>query len=168
MYGSRAEAAAQAGIGGGHERAFEARQLIPILNVSNLAGSFAWFALASTSAIIMRRVAECSEEMEPDFGGAWQAAVAHKSGAPQVLAQRREQIGEGHSRLGGIPRADQPTEGATLLEVGSRPQQHQAIDQSGEWSGTSDRPRGLVLGVTARPYSTSGSAVQWRRWAISC
>jgi len=38
--------------------------------------------LASTCAIIiiMRRVAECSKEMEPDFGGAWQAAVAHKSG----------------------------------------------------------------------------------------
>jgi hypothetical protein len=43
-YGSRAEAAAQAGLGAPPDRAIEARQLVPILNVSNLADSFEWFA----------------------------------------------------------------------------------------------------------------------------
>jgi len=43
-YGSRTDAAAQAGVVTNAEHAFEARQLIPILNVSNLSDSFAWFA----------------------------------------------------------------------------------------------------------------------------
>lgn len=43
-YGSRAEAAAQAGLGAAPEKGIEARQLVPILNVSNLADSFEWFA----------------------------------------------------------------------------------------------------------------------------
>jgi glyoxalase/bleomycin resistance protein/dioxygenase superfamily protein len=43
-YGSRAQAAAQAGVATAAEHAFEARQLIPILNISNLSDSFAWFA----------------------------------------------------------------------------------------------------------------------------
>lgn len=43
-YGSRVEAAAQAGIDSPAQPSIEARQLVPILNVSNLADSFAWFA----------------------------------------------------------------------------------------------------------------------------
>jgi uncharacterized glyoxalase superfamily protein PhnB/ketosteroid isomerase-like protein len=43
-FASRAEAETQAGIGGSRERAMEAQGLIPILNVSNLADSFDWFA----------------------------------------------------------------------------------------------------------------------------
>ena len=42
-YGSRAEAAAAAGIAAEPEHTLEARQLVPILNVSNLLDSFAWF-----------------------------------------------------------------------------------------------------------------------------
>ena len=43
-YGSRAEAAAEAGLGSRVDRALEARQVVPILNVSSLADSFEWFA----------------------------------------------------------------------------------------------------------------------------
>jgi catechol 2,3-dioxygenase-like lactoylglutathione lyase family enzyme/ketosteroid isomerase-like protein len=43
-YGSRGEAAAQAGITAGDELAVQGRQVVPILNVSNLLDSFAWFA----------------------------------------------------------------------------------------------------------------------------
>ena len=70
-----------------------------------------------------------------------------KAGPPQFLAERHQQIGERDSGLGGIPRAHDPTEGAALLEVRSRPQQDQAVDHSGERSGTSDRLRCLVLGL---------------------
>jgi hypothetical protein len=43
-YASRAEAAAAAGIAVKHEHAFDARQVVPVLNVSNLADSFDWFS----------------------------------------------------------------------------------------------------------------------------
>src|SRR5579859_6871228 len=42
-YSSRLEAAAQAGIATDNAQSIEARQLVPILNVSNLADSFDWF-----------------------------------------------------------------------------------------------------------------------------
>jgi predicted enzyme related to lactoylglutathione lyase len=42
-YGSRAEAAAAAGLAPPPERGLHVRQLVPVLNVSNLAESFAWF-----------------------------------------------------------------------------------------------------------------------------
>jgi ketosteroid isomerase-like protein len=43
-YPTRAEAAAQAGLGTATEPVFQARELVPILNVSDLGESFAWFA----------------------------------------------------------------------------------------------------------------------------
>jgi ketosteroid isomerase-like protein len=43
-YSNRAEAAAAAGMAPQPERGLEARHLVPVLNVSNLADSFTWFA----------------------------------------------------------------------------------------------------------------------------
>ena len=43
-YPTRLEAAAHAGVAAGEERAMEAREVIPILNVSSLSASFEWFA----------------------------------------------------------------------------------------------------------------------------
>jgi ketosteroid isomerase-like protein/uncharacterized glyoxalase superfamily protein PhnB len=42
-YASRSEAAARAGVADNQASSMQARQLVPILNVSNLAQSFAWF-----------------------------------------------------------------------------------------------------------------------------
>ena len=61
-----------------------------------------------------------------------------KASTPQVLLERGEQIGEGDGGLGAVPRAHHPAEGAALLEVGSRPQQDQAVDQPGERRGALD------------------------------
>jgi hypothetical protein len=46
-------------------------------------GIYGAVRLVSTCAI-MRPVAECGGELEPDFGGAAQAAVAQKSGSATV------------------------------------------------------------------------------------
>src|SRR5947209_9602951 len=70
-----------------------------------------------------------------------------KATTPAVLAERREQIGESGGRLGGIPRAHDPAEAATLLEVRGRPQEDQTVDHSGEGGGAGNGSSGLVLGL---------------------
>ena len=71
-----------------------------------------------------------------------------KAGAPQVLAERGEQVREGDSRLGRVPGTDNPAESAALLAVGGGPQEDQAVDQPSKRSGAGDGPRRLVLGLT--------------------
>src|SRR6266516_2740288 len=68
-----------------------------------------------------------------------------KAGAPQFLAERHEQVWECDGGLGAIPRTHDPAERAALLEVRSRPQQDEAIDQPSERSGPGDRLGCLVL-----------------------
>ena len=49
-----------------------------------------------------------------------------KAGSVQVLAERSEQIRERNGHLGAVPRAQDPTERAALLDVRGRPEQDQA------------------------------------------
>src|SRR6266702_8942005 len=58
-----------------------------------------------------------------------------KAGSPQVLAERSEQIRERDGHLGAVPRAQDPTESAALLDVRGRPEQDQTVDQSGKGRG---------------------------------
>ena len=70
-----------------------------------------------------------------------------KAGSPQVLTERHQQIGERDGGLGAIPRANDPAESAALLEVRGGPEQHEAVDQSSEWSGACNCLGCLVLGL---------------------
>src|SRR5438128_6776876 len=70
-----------------------------------------------------------------------------KAGAPQFLAQRSEQIRECDGQLGAVPRAQDPPEGAALLEVRGCPEQDQAVDQPGERRGALHGGWRLSLGL---------------------
>src|SRR5207244_13096497 len=91
-------------------------------------------SLVSTCSI-MRRVAEYGGEPVPVFGGAAKDRCRRKAGLPQVLAERSEQIRERDGHLGAVPRAQDPTERAALLDVRGRPEQDQAVDQSRKGRG---------------------------------
>ena len=70
-----------------------------------------------------------------------------KAAPPQLLTERHQQIGEGDGGRGGVPRAHDPAEGATLLEMRNCPQQDQAVDHARERGGTFNRLGRLVLGL---------------------
>ena len=88
-YGNRAEAAAAAGIATRAEHAIEARQLVPILNVSDLEESIAWFAkLGWAKRWGLGRVGRPADVRRHRLGRMRHLSVLERSGRPRRRARR--------------------------------------------------------------------------------